>query len=291
MSHSDRCISANRFGDGFDCICDEEPLPVALAQIRALKRELAESAQREQRLAAEYQQLADANARQAAELLTLREGPIGPQMALALARVNLFRGKQLDDIGEVIANLADEAYEELPADARLAVVKCQEILQRERPEHIGPPEMVHAPFTWREPKRTDGFYDALPGDGFGFAQYVEDFGLRMQFDCAGVLAVADLSLEALKHTMAKEGFSIWPMVLKDNELFRDPVLLDMGTRIEELERQLKAEKGDNERLMSLRYGDGDERDHVRIAVDRAASLEWKDGDEPEHDDEPGKGTE
>lgn len=22
MSHSERCLSANRFGDGFDCICD-----------------------------------------------------------------------------------------------------------------------------------------------------------------------------------------------------------------------------------------------------------------------------
>lgn len=42
-THSERCIGANRFGDGFDCICDEEPLPKALARIEQLERELAES--------------------------------------------------------------------------------------------------------------------------------------------------------------------------------------------------------------------------------------------------------
>lgn len=25
MSHSQRCLSANRFGDGFDCICEPHP--------------------------------------------------------------------------------------------------------------------------------------------------------------------------------------------------------------------------------------------------------------------------
>ena len=25
MSHSDHCLSANRFGDGFDCICEPDP--------------------------------------------------------------------------------------------------------------------------------------------------------------------------------------------------------------------------------------------------------------------------
>lgn len=25
MSHSERCLSANRFGDGFDCICEPSP--------------------------------------------------------------------------------------------------------------------------------------------------------------------------------------------------------------------------------------------------------------------------
>lgn len=34
MSHSQRCISANRFGDGFDCICDEEPLAKTQAELR-----------------------------------------------------------------------------------------------------------------------------------------------------------------------------------------------------------------------------------------------------------------
>lgn len=49
MSHSQRCISANRFGDGFDCICDEEPLAKALeanaelaARITELEKQLAQ---------------------------------------------------------------------------------------------------------------------------------------------------------------------------------------------------------------------------------------------------------
>lgn len=40
MSHSQRCISANRFGDGFDCICDTEPLAVAQAEAARLRRVL-----------------------------------------------------------------------------------------------------------------------------------------------------------------------------------------------------------------------------------------------------------
>lgn len=38
MSHSRRCLDSNRFGDGFDCICDQEPLPKALARVAELER-------------------------------------------------------------------------------------------------------------------------------------------------------------------------------------------------------------------------------------------------------------
>jgi uncharacterized small protein (DUF1192 family) len=41
VSHSQRCISANRFGDGFDCICDQEPLPRALKRIKELEAQVA----------------------------------------------------------------------------------------------------------------------------------------------------------------------------------------------------------------------------------------------------------
>jgi len=38
VSHSQRCLDSNRFGDGFDCICDEEPLPKALKRIAHLEK-------------------------------------------------------------------------------------------------------------------------------------------------------------------------------------------------------------------------------------------------------------
>ena len=40
MTHSERCLDANRFGDGFDCICDEEPLPRASRRIEELTAEV-----------------------------------------------------------------------------------------------------------------------------------------------------------------------------------------------------------------------------------------------------------
>lgn len=42
MGHSQRCISANRFGDGFDCICDEEPLAQAQKRIQELEAQVEE---------------------------------------------------------------------------------------------------------------------------------------------------------------------------------------------------------------------------------------------------------
>lgn len=251
MSHSQRCLDANRFGDGFDCICDEEPLPRALAQIEKLQRELAEALQRNQ-------QLIDANARVAADVLQWR------QAQDALSQRNLFLSKQLEDVDDIASN------EERDGDDAVELIR--EVLSRPRPEHVGPPGLVLVNFSWRSPQHENGLHEVFPGDGYGFAEYVEGFGLRMQFECAGVQAFADMSLDALKHTLAKEGFSIWPMVCEEGDRFTDPVIRDMRTRIEELERRLKSEEGENERLMRLHYGEDDERDHVRIAVDRAKTL-------------------
>lgn len=49
-------------------------------------------------------------------------------------------------------------------------------------------------------------------------------------------------------------------------------MAEKDARIAELERDLQATEADLERLMALHYGEGDERDHMRIAVDRAAEL-------------------
>lgn len=230
---------------------NQDPLPRALARIEELQRELAAA----RRVMREDCNTSAARAEAAEAKLQ------------ALSQSNLWLGKQLERIDDWLGEQDVGGTLPLPWQEEL-----RDILSTPRPNHVGPPEMVHAVFHWRDRERPDGLSDALPGDGFGFAEYVEDFGLRMQFDCAGVMACADLSLDALKHTLAKEGFSVWPMVCAETEGFTDPIVRDMRTRIATLERELKSTTAENERLMDRAYGAGDERDHVQIAVDRAAAL-------------------
>lgn len=190
---------------------------------------------------------------------------VGPRFASALARVNLFRNKQLDDIGEILC----EAYDDVPEPE--AVTEARKVLQRELPATLGPPESMTVHFHWRDREaRGKGAWEALPGDGFGFVRYVEGFGLRMQFDCAGISACADMSLDMLKATLAREGFSIWPMVLQEGQPTWGPVVVDMSARIEELERQVAMHEAEEKVLRELI--DEDNRG-VRIGLKRVEHFE------------------
>jgi hypothetical protein len=186
---------------------------------------------------------------------------------------NLFRNKQLDDIGEILC----EAYDDVPEPE--AVSKVREVLQRERPEHIGPPAAMHVAFSWRDPSRPDGYNDALPGDGYGFCEFVENetrTGLMMQFDCAGIIACATLDIEPLRETLAKGGWGLSRLTEAPGfaswDIEARPTIEAMATRITELERDLKSTEAENERLMDRVYGKADERDHVQVAVDRVEEL-------------------
>lgn len=128
---------------------------------------------------------------------------------------NLWRNKQLDDIGELVCAWDDAKPSDCDPYSAGALKQIGDVLQRERPETLGPPEAIRVYFHWRDPRRPGGYRDALPGDGFGFCEYVENetrTGLMMQFDCAGISACVDMPHELLKTTLAKAGYSIWPMV-------------------------------------------------------------------------------
>ncbi len=74
MSHSQRCLSANRFGDGFYCICDEAALPRALKRIEELTAKVAElTEQRESVLALAEERVNAANARADAAERVMRD--------------------------------------------------------------------------------------------------------------------------------------------------------------------------------------------------------------------------
>lgn len=209
------------------------------------------------------------------------------QESLALARTNLWLNRQLEAIANWLGENDVDGLCPLPWQEELRA-----ILQRQRPEHIGPPEMMHACFHWRDSReRPDGYFDVLPGDGFGFVDAVEGFGLRMHFDCAGIHACADLSFDALRMTLAKEGFALLRIkadalnLLDFAQANEATLIAAQQTRILELELDLSRTERELKFLQAKLYGEGEERDHVRIARDRIEEA----GLSPAA--EPGKGTE
>ncbi len=120
-----------------------------------------------------------------------------------LVQRNLWLNQQLHNIDDWLGETQVDGLPLQPWQEELTA-----ILQRKRPPHIGPAESCRVSFHWRDRDRPDGYADALPGDGYGFAKAVEGFGLRMTFDCAGILACADLSFDALRVTLAKEGYGL-----------------------------------------------------------------------------------
>jgi hypothetical protein len=72
------------------------------------------------------------------------------------------------------------------------------------------PEVVRATFYFRDRKSFDGgTVEAACGDGCGFVTACDD-KLALEFDCAGVLACADLTYDYLRTVLAEEGLTIAP---------------------------------------------------------------------------------
>lgn len=188
-----------------------------------------------------------------------------------IARQNLWLNKQLDDIGELIGEWDDVE----PRDTSGWLAKLQELLRREQPANIGPPGVMHVLFHWRDREQKNGLFEALPGDGYGFAEAVEGFGLRMMFDCAGISANADLSFDMLRETLGKEGYGL--VKLTDLGLLSaDATVSVMTVRLRELEREVKRANKHADWLEDRLYGKGDNRDHARVAADRVTEYELTD---------------
>lgn len=217
MTHTARCRDANRFGDGFDCICDEEPLPRALARIEELERIAAD-------LKASYDLLdklciAETKRADEAEGLCERAGSEVARLTRELERANitrrvlfdgnLWQGQKLERIENYINSL-DEPWPEW-------ATKVGDMMHQEEPPRPSCDPAVHVVFHIRMPNVSpEGYREALPGDGYGFVDYVEGFGLRLQLDCGSVIACTDISYDVLQRELAKAGYSIWPMVCGDS---------------------------------------------------------------------------
>ncbi len=72
MSHTRECLDANRFGDGFDCICSQDSLRKALARIEELEMQLATQKGNYERLAMKAELAETELARHKVRLLGLR---------------------------------------------------------------------------------------------------------------------------------------------------------------------------------------------------------------------------
>lgn len=110
--------------------------------------------------------------------------------------VNLAYHKRLEAVDELCSELTG-------TDVRDgAIYECGErlakVLQWDGDAPSLPyPDAVHAAFHWRDQKRSDGLYEALCGDGYGFL-YATKTKIGLTFDCAGVHACADIPYEQLK---------------------------------------------------------------------------------------------
>jgi len=176
-----------------------------------------------------------------------------------LVQRNFWLNQQLHAIGDLWGETddADITPEQCGEFAMGQLRKLGEILRRKRPRHIGPAESCHVSFHWRDRDRPDGYSDALPGDGYGFAEAVEGFGLRMTFDCAGILACADLSFDALRVTLGKEGYGVTRLT-ELGLLSSDATVKAMAHRIATLELCVKSLEQANEHLTTQLYGADDE---------------------------------
>lgn len=195
----------------------------------------------------------------------------------AVERQNMWLSKQIEDIEGWIGDYFDVSPDlDVHPVAAGALQRIREVLQRPRPEHIGPPEMVHASFHWRDKALPDGLYEALPGDGYGFVT-ATDTKLSLQFDCGGVHACSDLAYERLQGVLAKKGWGLFPFTdpaLKPpRETFQDGIIEGQRLRIQELDRKVKYLEKQNKWLEGKLYGEGDERDLAKVVVDRVEQYE------------------
>lgn len=123
----------------------------------------------------------------------------------ALQEQNLALQKRLEVVDDAL-NEADT--EDAPAAVNEFAAKLSEALQKLPGTLPLPfPEAVLLAFHWRDPKRADGLYDALPGDGYGFLGATTS-KLTLTFDCAGVMAEADIPYEQLQPVLASGGLFI-----------------------------------------------------------------------------------
>lgn len=138
-------------------------------------------------LAVKLQQLADANARQAAELLMAQRARKG------LVECNLMMARKLDRIGDIVEPMAED-YELASAVAKELQVASLDFKY---------PEPVHIAFRYRDQKRPDGYFDVLPGDGFAFLGAAPKW-LSLQFDCGGVMGCANITYDYLRAVLADD---------------------------------------------------------------------------------------
>lgn len=161
-------------------------------------------------------------------------------------QANLWMHGRLERLDELAARWADP--DEPPAkpmtetecgEAVLALLRDVDPAETE----FALTEAVHVSFFWRDREKYEmgeaTTYEALSGDGFGFFEPSED-KIAIQFDCAGVLAVADMSYDYLRRALDEaEGC---PVFLQTNEQakaaaqWRD----EMVDKVAELERELGA---------------------------------------------------
>jgi len=133
------------------------------------------------------------------------------QQVRLLQEQNLALNERLDAVDELCGEWTG-------TDVPPAFCELGERLSQVLSKHCAPslpyPDAVHAAFHWRDPRRPDGLFDALCGDGFGFL-YATEEKLGVQFDCAGVHACADIPYEKLGEVLNKAG-----MTLRRSEYWR-----------------------------------------------------------------------